>query len=317
MSTPELLTVPSVPADPDNPYADGCAFIGGAYVPLHEAAIPIVDAGFVRSDLTYDVVGAWAGRLFRVEDHLDRLFRGLGRLRLRSPLDRDEIRDVMLGCVARSGLRESYVQTIVTRGVPPRGERDPRKFDPRFYAVALPYVWILRPDQQLEGTDVVVARDTVRIPVGSVDPTVKNFHWGDLTRGILEAYDRGGFIALLTDGDGHVTEGPGVNVFAVVDGRLCTPGRGVLEGITRKVVLEIAAEQGLEIHEGFVPVSWLYRASELFLTSTAGGVMPVRTLDGAPVGSGAPGPVTMGLRQTYWDLHLDPRHTLAIDYGDG
>jgi len=314
MHTPETVQLPTVTPDPENPFRDGCGFVGGDFLPLAQTAIPIVDAGFVRSDLTYDVVGVWDGRFFRVEDHLDRLFRGLARIRLESPLSRDELRDVMLGCVRRTGFRESYVQTIVTRGVPPRGERDPRKFDPRVYAVALPYVWILRPEAQLEGTDVIVARDTVRIPVGAVDPTVKNFHWGDLTRGILEAYDREGFIALLPDGDGNITEGPGVNVFAVVDGRLCTPSRGVLHGITRKVALEIAAEAGLQIHDGDVPVSWLYRATEIFLTSTAGGIMPVRTLDRTPVGDGRPGDVTMSIRQRYWELHTDPQHTLAIDY---
>jgi branched-chain amino acid aminotransferase len=314
MHSPETLTLPSVAPDPDNPYADGCAHVGGRFVPVGEAAIPITDAGFVRSDLTYDVVGVWDGRFFRLDDHLDRLFAGLERIRLISPVDRDGMTEVLHECVRRSGLRESYVQTIVTRGVPPRGERDPRRFDPRFYAVALPYVWIVRPEKQLEGTDVVVARDTVRIPVGSVDPTVKNFHWGDLTRGILEAYDRGAFIAVLTDGDGNVTEGPGVNVFAVVDGRLCTPGRGVLEGITRKVVLELAAERGLDPSVGFLPVSALYRASEIFLTSTAGGVMPVRTLDGAPVGQGAPGPVTLDLREAYWALHHDDAHSSPVDY---
>ncbi len=314
MHTPETVQLPSVESAPDNPFRDGCGYVNGRFVPVAEAAIPIVDAGFVRSDLTYDVVGVWQGRFFRIEDHLDRLVRGLDRIRLKSPLDRDELREVMVECVRRSGLRESYVQTIVTRGVPPRGERDPRKFDPRVYAVALPYVWIVRPEQQTVGTDVIVARDTVRIPSGAVDPTVKNFHWGDLTRGILEAYDRGGFVALLGDGDGNITEGPGVNVFAVVDGRLCTPHHGVLHGITRKIALEIAAEQGLEIHDGAVPVGWLYRATEIFLTSTAGGIMPVKSLDHAPVGDGTPGPVTTAIRRRYWEMHVDPAHTLAVDY---
>ena len=175
----------------------GCAWIEGSYVPIAEARIPILDTGFVRSDLTYDVVGVWGGRFFRLDDHLDRLERGCERLRLRSPKSRAETEEILAGVVARSGLREAYVETIVTRGVPAPGERDPRRFDPRFYAYAIPYVWIQRPEQQELGAKVVVARDTVRVSPGAIDPTVKNFMWGDFIRGLLEAYDRDAVLPIL------------------------------------------------------------------------------------------------------------------------
>ena len=137
-----------------------------------------------------------------------------------------EIKDILLEVVRRSGLREAYVETIVTRGVPGPGERDPRKWTPRFYAYAIPYVWIVRPEQQDLGTDGLVARETVRIPHKSVDPTVKNFHWGDLVRGLFEAYDRDAWLPILTDGNGLVTEGPGFNVFASSTGAAYPGGRG-------------------------------------------------------------------------------------------
>jgi branched-subunit amino acid aminotransferase/4-amino-4-deoxychorismate lyase len=161
---------------------------------------------------------------------------------------------------------------------------------------------------------VVVARDVRRIPPGAVDPTVKNFHWGDLVRGLFEAYDRAAWLPILTDGDGLVTEGPGFNVFAVEAGRVRTPARGVLEGITRATALAIARDAGLEVEECDIPVGALYTADELFLTSTAGGIMPVATLDGRDVGSGRPGPVTTQIRDAYWALHSDPALTLAVDY---
>lgn len=313
MTKPEHLEIPE-PSAEGNRFGLGCASIGGRYVPIDEAAIPILDAGIVRSDLTYDVVSVWEGRFFRLEEHLDRLFRSCERLRLEPPISRDEVRETLIECVRRTGLREAYVEAIVTRGIPPRGERDPRRFGARFYAFAVPFVWISRPPQQVEGLDLVVARDTIRIPPGSVDPTVKNFHWGDLTRALFEAYDRGAWLPVLTDGDGNVTEGTGVNVFAVVDGQVRTPVRGVLEGITRHTTLEIAAELGYETVVDFIPVSDLYRASEIFLTSTAGGIMPVRSLDGNPIGDGAPGPVTTALRDRYWELHDDDRYTTTVDY---
>ncbi|MBV9167017.1 MAG: aminotransferase class IV [Solirubrobacterales bacterium] len=283
-------------------------------MPIREARIPILDAGFVRSDLTYDVVGVWEGSFFRLPDHMARLEAGLRRIRLRSPVSRNQIHEILFELVRRSGLREAYVETVVTRGVPAPGERDPRQGDPRFYAYAIPYVWIVRPEQQEVGTQAVVARETVRIPPDAVDPRVKNFHWGDLVRGLFEAYDRGGWLPILTDGRGLIAEGPGFNVFALVDGRLMTPRAGVLEGITRKTVIELAREAGLSMSVGDLPVASLYRATEVFFTSTAGGVMPVTMLDGKPVGDGRPGPVTMNLRSRYWDLHRDPRYNLPVDY---
>lgn len=296
--------------------AAGVAWIEGEYVPIAEARIPILDAGFVRSDLTYDVVAVWDGKFFRLDDHLDRLERGCERLRLRSPKGRAETEEILEQVVARSGLRQSYVETVITRGVPSPGERDPRRFENRFYAYAIPYVWIQRPEQQEAGAKVVVARDTVRVSPGAIDPTVKNFMWGDFVRGLFEAYDRDAVLPLLADGAGNVTEGPGVNVFVVRDGALATPERGVLEGITRRTVLDIAAELGIDARVGLVPVSALYDAEEIFLTSTAGGVMPVAELDGRPVGRGGVGELTARIRATYWDWHDDPRFTRSIDYGD-
>jgi branched-chain amino acid aminotransferase len=298
----------------DNSYAAGCAWIEGEYVPIAEARIPILDAGFVRSDLTYDVVGVWDGGFFRLDDHLDRLDRGLERIRLKSPFSRDQTKAIMFEVVRRSGLREAYVETVITRGVPAPGERDPRKWTPRFYAYAIPYVWIVQPEQQELGTQAVVARDTIRIPPGSVDPKVKNFHWGDLVRGLFEAYDRDAWLPILTDGNGLITEGPGFNVFMLVNGTMYTPREGVLEGITRRTAIELAEEAGIEMVIGDVPLDLIYAATEIFFTSTAGGIMPVTTLDGEPVGDGTPGPVTRKLRERYWDLHGDPRYAVAVDY---
>lgn len=312
MGTPQ--TAPAA-SPPDTPFAAGCAWIEGEYVPIGEARIPILDTGFLRSDLTYDVVAVWGGRFFRLEDHLTRLERGCERLRLAPPVPRAQLRGILMEVVRRSGLREAYVEAIVTRGVAGAGERDPRLLTPRLYAYAVPYVWLVAPEVQERGSDVVVARDTRRIPAEAVDPTVKNFHWGDLVRGLFEAYDRDATLPILTDGDGRVTEGPGFNVFALAGGRLHTPGRGVLEGITRMTVVEIARAEGLEVAVGELPVSLLYEAEEIFLTSTAGGVMPVATLDARPVGGGAPGPLTTRIRTRYWELHADPELTTDVDYG--
>lgn len=315
MTTDAPLSVPG-PAEPtpENPYAVGCAWIEGEYVPIGEARIPILDAGFVRSDVTYDVVAVWEGSFFRLPDHITRFEANLERIRLNRPLSRQKLEEILVELVRRSRLRAAYVEMIVTRGVPAPGERDPRNWTARFYAFAVPYVWIVRPDQQELGTQAVVARNTIRTPPNSVDARVKNFQWGDLVRGLFEAYDRGAWLPIMTDGLGNVTEGPGFNVFALVDGQVLTPEHGVLEGITRKTAIEIAHQAGLPVIVRAVPVGALYQAEEIFFTSTAGGVMPVTTLDGKQVGNGRPGPVTSEIRQRYWDLHRDPTYALPVQY---
>ena len=293
--------------------ANGCAFVDGDYVPVAEARIPILDWGFVRSDVTYDVVAVWQSRFFRLQDHLDRFLRGIGELRMTSPYDRDAIATILHGCVRQAALTNAYVEMILTRGIPPAGSRDPRQCRNRFYALAVPYVWIVPPERQALGAHLVVSR-VPRIPPESVDPTVKNFHWGDMMRGVFEAFDRGGEVVVLPDGHGNITEGPGFNLFAVVDGRLITPARGVLLGITRQTVIELAEALPIEVDVRALGERELRAADEIFITSTAGGVMPVTCLDGLAVGDGHPGPITARIQRRYWKAHEDPRYSTPVAY---
>ena len=294
-------------------YADGAAFVEGRFVPVAEARVPILDWGFLRSDATYDVAHLWRGSFFRLEDHLDRFERGMEMLRMNLPYGRDEIRDVLVECVRLSGLRDAYAEIICTRGVPPHGSRDPRDCENNFFAFVVPFVWIADPDKQVRGLHATISR-VQRIQSESVDPTVKNYHWLDLEAGLYEAYERGGETVILVDRDENVVEGPGFNVFAVKDGGVFTPSRGVLEGITRKTVIELAAEIGIPLEVRPVPADEVRTADEVFITSTAGGIIPVTTVDGRPVGAGEPGTVTWRLREAYWDLHRDPRFTLPARY---
>ena len=110
-----------------------------------------MDAGFTKSDCTYDVVATWKGKFFRLDDHLERFERSWNQLRFRPPVSREEIKQILMKCVKLSELRDSYVEMIITRGVPLNGERDPRKFSNRFYAFAIPYVWVVTPEDQKKG----------------------------------------------------------------------------------------------------------------------------------------------------------------------
>ena len=297
----------------DNPFADGAAFIAGDYVPIDEARIPITDWGFLHSDVTYDVVAVWGGGFFRLQDHLDRFFRGIEKLHMQSPYDRVEMAAILAECVSRSGIREAYVKLILTRGTPPKGQRDPRTCENQFYAFAIPDVWSTPPEKQELGMHLTVS-SIPRISPDSVDPTVKNFHWGDMVQGLFEAYDRGAETPVLTDGQGNITEGPGFNIFAAIGGRLVTPDSGVLLGITRKTVIELAQSLNVKVDVGILTEAELRAADEIFISSTAGGVIPVSKLDGKPIGDGSPGPLALRLRQMYWDAHDDGKYVTRIDY---
>ena len=298
-----------VKAEGRGPYADGAAFVDGRFVPVAEARVPILDWGFLRSDATYDVAHVWRGSFFRLEDHLDRFGRSMEHLRLSLPYGRDEIRGILIECVRLSGLRDAYAEIICTRGIPRPGSRDPRECENRFYAFVVPFVWIADPEKQERGLHATIS-PRQRIASASVDPTVKNYHWLDLEVGLLEAYERGGETVILTDAEDNVVEGPGFNVFAVENGTISTPDRGILEGITRRTVIELSAEHGIPVEARPVPAESLRRADEVFLSSTAGGVIPVTTVDGEAVGNGKPGPVTRRLREAYWQSHEDPRFSV-------
>lgn len=295
-----------------NKFADGIAWIEGKYAPLQDARIPILDQGFLRSDLTYDVPGVWDGRFFRLDEHLDRLEEACEKLRLKIPMPRDELRATLIDMVAKSGIRDAYVELIVTRGL--KFVREYKSYENNLYLMVMPYVWAMPPAIQRTGGAAVVTRTVRRTPPGAMDPTIKNLQWGDFVRGWLEASDRGAVYALLPDGDGNITEGGGYNIFVVKDGVLKTPARGVLLGITRKTVLEIAESKGFSAVVDFVPVEELYHADELFIATTAGGVMPLTTLDGVPVGNGKVGDMTREIWEAYWKAHYDPQHSFAIDY---
>jgi len=295
-------------------FSKGAAFVRGQYVPIGEATISITDWGFLRSDATYDVVTVWDGAFFRLDDHLERFFQSCHRWRLDPGYTREQVADILTQCVRLSGLRASYVEMICTRGQPAWGSRDPRQAVNQFYAFAVPFVWIANAEQRERGLRLQIS-DVQRIPAASVDPRAKNYHWNDLTMGLLGALDAGADSVLLVDAQGHVVEGPGFNVFCVRDGALVTPAHGMLEGISRRTVIEMAAALGLAVEQRDLPADQLRAAEEVFITTSGGGVLPVTQVDAAVMGNGQPGPITRRLIQTYWDWHRLPQFSRPIDYG--
>ena len=292
----------------------GVGFIDGQFMDFAELRLPVSDMGFQLSDMCYDAIHVKDGRFFRLDDHMDRWERSLAERRyVTLGYDRDAVTDVLHGCVARAGLEDSMVTVIATRGTPETGHKDLRTCKNRLIAWALPYYSVVTEDELENGCDIVVA-ETLRVSPDSIDPTVKNFSRLDFVGALFEAYDRDSRYAVLLDGDGFVTEGRGWNVFALLGGELLSPEGGVLEGITRRTVLELS--ERLNIKGRLAPISAdAFRgADEVFLTSTAGGVMPVGSIDGDAIGDGQPGPVTARIKDMYWQLHQDPAYTTPVRY---
>ena len=298
---------------PTPDFTQGCAFVRGQYLPIAQASIPITDWGFLRSDATYDVVTVWDGAFFRLDAHLQRFRRSCQRWRLDPGLTDEQVAEVLAQCVRLSGLRSSYVEMICTRGQPPWGSRDPRLAVNQFYAFAVPFVWIANAQQREQGLHVKIS-DVQRIPAASVDPSAKNYHWNDLTMGLLGALDAGADTVLLVDGQGNVVEGPGFNVFCISGGALVTPDQGMLEGISRRTVIEIARSLGLPLQLRALPADELRGAQEVLLSTSGGGVLPVTRVDQQVIGDGKPGPITRQLVQTYWAWHANPAYSRVIDY---
>lgn len=297
-------------------FPPGCAYVRGRYVPMQEATLSVLDWGFLRSDATYDVAHCIDGRFFRLDAHLDRFYRSAEKLRLAIPVDRARCAEIMRACVRRGGVEEAgYVECLVTRGVSPSFSRDPRDAVPTFMVFAIPLGFILPRERWEEGLSIHVSR-IHRIPPESVDPTAKNYHWHDLVQGLYEAYDAGAENVVLTDPTGAVCEGPGFNVFLVKEGRIATPDRGVLEGVSRDTAIRLARDLQIPVEARTIPADEFRAADEAFITSTAGGIMPIGRIDGRPVGpearGGAPGPITRRLRDLYWEKHADPAWTTPV-----
>ena len=303
-----------MPEEMGEDFSRGAAYVGGRYVPLDQATIPITDWGYRRSDVTYDVVSVWRGMFFRLDDHVDRFRRSMNALRLSPPETDEDIKAIVHRCVRLSGLRDAYVAIDCLRG----SQRAGKPYHPAYclnylLAFARPWITLIAPEVQARGARLIIAK-TRRIPEDSVDPTVKNFHWADLTRGLFEAHDVGADCCVLLDERGWVTEGPGYNVFCVINGEVSTPNHGVLDGLTRRSIIELCCELGIPIHVRPICGDELLECNEVFVTSTAGGPMPVARVENRIMYNDRPGPVSLLLKDAFWKKREAGWHATLIDY---
>ncbi len=294
-------------------YPEGVAYLDSQYVLISQAKISVLDWGFLHSDATYDVMHTWEGRLFRPDLYLDRFFAGLKKLQMTIGYNKEEVLEIVSNTIALSGLKNAYVELICTRGCSPTFSRDPRDAINRFMVFVIPFSSIATPQQLKRGLHLAISSRT-RIPPSSIDPSVKNYHWLDLVGGLYDAYESNAETAVLLDDNGHICEGPGFNIFIIKEGELATPDYSVLLGITRQTVMDICKNIGLSCYARAITPEELKNADEVFITSTAGGVMPVTKVNHELIKDGKVGIISDVIIKNYWNMHFQGEWSFPITY---
>lgn len=279
----------------------GVAWINGEFAPADEARISIFDSGFIGGVAIFDTLACWHGGLFKLATHLARFERSAHAAMIPLLVSGAELADIVIETTRRSGLQDAYVQVIATRGRRPSPSAWSN--EPTLIVYAVPYVWLAPREKLATGISVMIPATRNWSPA-VVDPKIKNFNRMHSYMARLEADYAGADDVVMLDEHGYLTESRGANLFLVRGGAIYSPRTGILEGITRETVFEIAAELGAPAHERDMTPYDLYVADEAFLSTTAGGIIPIASADGRLVGSGARGTLTARIDERYWARHL-------------
>lgn len=286
------------------------AYFNGKYVPEGEVRVPFRDRSFQYGDGCFDMTRTFAGKPFRVKEHIDRFYRSLAYLGIDIGLTPAQLTEITHEVVARNrhllGPNDDWwVGQRVSRGIKSVGEGlDPwEDMGPSVIVDCMPLPFAARAKHYRDGIRVVVP-SVRRTPPGSLSPRVKTHNYLNMIMGDLEARERDPEAwAVLLDENGNLCEGIGSNIFIVKDGRIATPqGRYVLEGISRQTVIELARKEGFEVVERDIDLYDAYTADEVFLTSTSLCLCPVAKVNHATIGDGkVPGPVASQILKAYSD----------------
>ena len=273
-------------------------YLDGKFVPREEAKVSVFDHGFLYGDGVFEGIRAYNGRVFRLEEHLDRLYDSAKTIDLSVPVSKAEFGEIILETLRKNNLREAYIRPIVSRGVGDLG-LDPRKC-PKATIVVIAVEWGAMYGDLYEKGLKAITVSVRRNPAQALPPNVKSLNYLNNIFAKIEANYKGGDEAIFFDTNGYVSEGSGDNIFVVKNGEIITPPTlNNLRGITRVVALEIAASLGITVKEQNLGYYDLYSADEVFVTGTAAEVAPIALIDGRSIGSGRPGPVTRQLMAAF------------------
>ena len=284
------------------PEKEWIAYVNGEYVPQSEAKLSIFDHGILYGDGVYDTYCAWNGYIFKLEEHIDRLFKSIHAFQIDMPLSREELKSITVKVVETNGAKNQYIKCLVTRGVGPRPLLAPVDCKTSVVVFSRPYMWMTEHGEQVKSEKARIT-NIRRIPAQCLDPKAKNLNYANFVLAKMEAMNAGADEAIMLDIHGFVNEAPGYNIFVVKQGKLYTPpAENILMGVTRETVFEIGENEGIEVIEARMIPYDLYTADELFLSSTAGGIIPIVEVDGRTISSGTPGPITQRVSKLYFEM---------------
>jgi branched-chain amino acid aminotransferase len=277
-------------------------WIDGKWCDRSTAVISVYDHGLLYGDGVFEGIRVYGGKIFRLNEHLERLYDSAKAIWLTIPMPREELAAVTQEAVARSGISEAYVRHVVTRGVGDLG-LDPRKC-PKPSVVIIVDTIKLWPEPVYEAGLNVITAGTPIPQRESLSPRVKSLNYLAHILAKIEGIHAGADEVLMLDSAGTVAEGSGQNIFVVKHGRLRTPPPygGILKGVTRDAVMELALQAGYPVEESILNRYDIYTADEAFFTGTASELVAIRQVDGRVIGTGKAGPVTRDLRARFQAL---------------
>lgn len=278
------------------------AYVNGSFVPKDEAMISVYDHGYLYGDGIFEGIRVYGGRVFRLEQHLDRLFESARYVMLDIPLGRDELRAAMLETVRRSGLRDAYIRPVISRGVGDLG-LDPRKCKTPTVVIIVDTIQLYPKDAYERGLRMITATTRKTRP-DALSPQAKSLNYLGNIMARMEANQAGVDEAIMLNSEGYVCECSADNLFIVRDREVWTPPPyvGILKGITRGAVIDIARGHQIPLAERVFTMHDVYTADECFLTGTGAEVGPVVEVDGRKIADGRPGKTTLRIIQGFRDL---------------
>jgi branched-chain amino acid aminotransferase len=274
-------------------------YINGKLFDKADAKISVFDHGLLYGDGVFEGIRVYEGKVFRLREHVDRLYDSARGIKLEIPLSREQMAEAITSTVQANNKRNGYIRALVTRGAGYLG-LDPRKTTDPQVVIIVDDITLYPPELYENGMEIVTV-STIRNHPNALSPRIKSLNYLNNIMAKMEAIQSGCLEALMLNHEGQVAECTGDNIFIVKRGVLKTPptDAGILEGVTRNAVLEIARAANIPIQETALTRLDVHTADECFLTGTAAEVIPVVKCDDRTIGSGKPGPITKQLRERF------------------
>lgn len=274
-------------------------YINGKLVPQAEATVSVFDHGLLYGDGVFEGLRSYDGKVFRLEEHVRRLFESALAICLEIPMSEPEMCQAIAGTVDKNGIEDGYIRAIVTRGSGTLGLDPNRCSNPQVIIIADAIA--LYPQELYEQGLEIITASTIRNHPAALSPRIKSLNYLNNILAKIEGLKAGCIEALMLNHKGEIAECTGDNIFLVRDGVLMTPpmDAGILGGITRDAVIEIAESAGIEVMKVSLTRHDVYVADECFLTGTAAEVIPVVKVDDRKIGTGKPGLMTLDLKERF------------------